>query len=212
MEEVEAVLKNRPLTYCSLDIKDMDPITPSHLLLGRSTISLPYQDVQDDEDDDPTYGDDTDLRQRTKRQALLFKHFWTRWQKEYLTALREFHRSTGNNTQVVGVGDVVQIHDDTPRIQWRLGVIEGLNKGNDGLIRSVNIRTSTGRTNRPLAKLYPLEVTAAERPSVEPKSPGESTNEDSVAPRPSRHAAAEGRQKVKRWVGALCGPPEDVVD
>ena len=47
--------------------------------------------VQDNEDDDPTYGDDTDLRQRTNKQAMLFKHFWTRWQKEYLTALREFH-------------------------------------------------------------------------------------------------------------------------
>ena len=62
--EVEAVLSNRPLTYVSPDVKDMDPITPSHLLYGRSIISLPYQDVQDDEVNDPTYGDDTDLRKQ----------------------------------------------------------------------------------------------------------------------------------------------------
>ena len=162
--EVEAVLNNRPLTYVSPDVKDMDPITPSHLLNGRSIISLPYQDVQDDEVNDPTYGDDMDLRKRTKIQALVFKHSWTKWQKEYLTSLREFCHSTGNNTQTIGVGDVVLIHDDTPQIQWRLGVIEHLNKGKDGLARSANVRTSTGQTNRPIAKLYPLEVTAAELP------------------------------------------------
>jgi len=65
--EVEAVLNNHPLTYCSPDIKDMDPITPTHLLHGRSTISLPYQDVQDDEVDDPTYGDKSDNTDRELR-------------------------------------------------------------------------------------------------------------------------------------------------
>ena len=60
--EVEAVLNNHPLTNVSPDVKDMDPVTPSHLLYGRSIISLPYQDVQDDEVNDPTYGDDADLR------------------------------------------------------------------------------------------------------------------------------------------------------
>jgi len=85
--EVEAILNNHPLTHCSTDIKDMDLITPSHLLYGRSIISLPYQEVQDDQIDDPTYGNDTDIRKRAKTQALLFKHFWTRWQREYLTSL-----------------------------------------------------------------------------------------------------------------------------
>ena len=50
--EVEAVLNNRPLTYFSADVNDSDPITPLHLLYGRSIISLPYQRVEDDELDD----------------------------------------------------------------------------------------------------------------------------------------------------------------
>ena len=74
--EVEAVLNNRPLTHVSADVNDIDPITPSHLLYGRPIISLPYQRVEDDEIDDPTYGDDADIRKRTKAQVLLFKHFW----------------------------------------------------------------------------------------------------------------------------------------
>ena len=64
------------------------------------------------------------------------------------------------------VGETVLIHDDTPRVQWKLAIIEGVNKGADGLICSTNVRTSTGRTNRPNARLYPLEVTAAETPET----------------------------------------------
>lgn len=58
------------------------------------------------------------------------------------------------------MGDIVLIHDNTPRIQWRLAVIEEVNEGDDGLIHSANVRTSTERTNHPITKLYSLEVTA----------------------------------------------------
>lgn len=80
-----------------------------------------------------------------------------------MTALHEFHRHTGSNTKRVKAGDIVLIHDNTPRIQRRLAVIEKVNKGADGLIHSANVRTSTGRTNRPITKLYPFEVTATEQ-------------------------------------------------
>jgi len=37
---------------------------------------------------------------------------------------------------------VVFVHDDTPRIKWRLAVIEGVNKeAADGLIQFADIRT-----------------------------------------------------------------------
>ena len=78
---------------------------------------------------------------------------------EYLTGVREFHRAHGRNNQTVNVGDVVQIQDDNPRVRWKLGVIQGLITGNDGLVRAVELRTAGGLiTNRPIAKLYPLEL------------------------------------------------------
>jgi len=43
--EVEAILNNCPLTYVSSDAKDIEPITPSRLLLGV----LPHYDVKSDE-------------------------------------------------------------------------------------------------------------------------------------------------------------------
>ena len=58
---------------------------------------------------------------------------------------------------------VVLIHDETPRNQWKLGVIIHLHQGKDGLVRSVTLRTTKGNLiSRPIEKLYPLEVLAEE--------------------------------------------------
>ena len=156
--EIEGILNDRPLTYMSSDVKDPEPLTPAHLLYGRRIISLPYHSVEEDELNDPDFGGESAVVKRAKIQALMLKHFWTRWRSEYLTTLREFHKTTGNNIQQVKVGDVVLVHDDTPRVNWKYAVIESVIRGNDGLIRAVNIRTSTGKTTRPITKLYPLEV------------------------------------------------------
>ena len=39
-----------------------------------------------------------------------------------------------------------------------MAVIEDVVRGSDGLIRVAYIRTKNGRTNQPIARLYPLEV------------------------------------------------------
>jgi len=103
----------------------------------------------------------------------------------------------------------VLIHDDTPRKQWKLAVIEGLNKGEDGLIRSANVRTSSGQTNRPITKLYSLEVTAAEQPTTM-----DNTREMPATPtqpppqhRPVCQVALRGRRRVQQWIDSLAYPP-----
>ena len=146
--EIEAHHNDRPLTYVSSDIGDPEPITPSHLLHGRRIVTLPHCTAED-EVHDPDFGDMSVIRSRAKKQASIIRHFESRWKSEYLTALREAYRARGSNNQKVKVGDVVLIHDDSTRINWRMAVIESVNKGRDGIIRSVNIRTTTGRTNRP---------------------------------------------------------------
>ena len=97
-------------------------------------------------------------RQLTNNHTRLLQSFQLRWRREYLTALREFHKATGSNRQRIKQGDVVLIHDDGPRIRWRLGVVDNLITGSDGFVRAANVRTSTNVTNRPITRLYPLEV------------------------------------------------------
>jgi len=52
----------------------------------------------------------------------------------------------------------VIIHDDTPRSEWKLAAVQKLMTGSDGIVRAAEIRTAGGRTNRPIARLIPLEV------------------------------------------------------
>ena len=109
---------------------DEEPLTPSHLLYGRRITNLPHP-LQEDLSDDPTYNS---------------------------CLLNEFHKVSGKNEIEIKVGDVVQVHDDTKRVNWRLAIVERIIQGKDGLVRAADIKTSTGYTNRPITKLYPLEV------------------------------------------------------
>ena len=217
--EVEAILNDRPITYIPSDVNDPEPLTPAHLLYGRRITSLPHPMVEDDELVDPNYGqnDESDLRKRAKTQAVILKQFWKRWKLEYLTSLREFHKTTGSNTQKVRIGDVVLVHDDTPRINWQLAVIEDVVRGSDGLIRAAYIRTKNGRTNRPIARLYPLEVRHTESAMV-PKDPQIKDNPEQEVPqeqagsvvRPTRKTAVRARNKLRDWMEMLRAPLEDV--
>ena len=93
----------------------------------------------------------------------MIQAFWTRWQKEYLTSLHEYNsyqKKTSNKT-AVAIGDVVLIHDNVPRNQWKIGVVTDLHKGKDGFVRSVSLRLSSGtELLRPIEKLYPLELSS----------------------------------------------------
>ena len=85
--------------------------------------------------------------------AMLIDHFWKRWKQEYLTSLREFHQAKGKNVKgKIQVGDVVQVHDDGQRLKWKLAVVENLISGRDNQVRAVELRTATGKTNRPITK------------------------------------------------------------
>ena len=210
--EVEAVLNDRPLTHLSSATGDLEPLTPSHLLCGRRIVPLPHPNVTDEEISDPDYHSADQLRSKIDRQGLLLQHFQSRWKKEYLTSLREVHRTTGTTEQTVKTGDVVQIHDDCPRNQWRLGVVEEVVKGKDGFIRSVTLRTTSGRTNRPIARLYPLEVTHSptdvETLEQEPELPAQQNNQ--ISHRHPRGAALRARRQLSEWTEMLRRRPEDV--
>ena len=155
--EIEACLNDRPHTYVLSDLSDDEPLTPSHLVCGRRITSLPHSIL--DETVDPTYGA-ASVTEMAKRQSQLIQHFQSRWRREYLTSLREYHRcSGGSDKEVIKVGDIVIIHEDTPRVGWKLAVVKKLLTGSDGMTRAAEIRTAGVRTNRPIVRLIPLEVT-----------------------------------------------------
>ena len=221
--EVEAILNDRPITFVSSEINDEEPLTPSHLLYGKRITSLPFDiSVSDDDLTDPDYGNETDIRHRVKLQAVILQRFWKRWRHEYLTSLREFHRSSGDNKESIKKGDVVLVHDDGPRSTWKLAVVEDLIRGGDNLVRAAEIRTSTGHKNRPICKLYPLELSLStnekegkeERICDQENPVGNSPTEQelSVRRRPVRTSAVNAASRISEWTKVLRRVPEDVED
>jgi hypothetical protein len=63
-----------------------------------------------------------------------------------LPALREYHQATRKSQPtVVKEKDWVLIHDEKPRKEWKLAVIENLIHSTDGEIRAADIRTVNGK-------------------------------------------------------------------
>ena len=143
-----------------------------------------------------------------------------------MTALRESHKASGNNNQTIKVGDIVLIHDDIPRINWRLAIIEELITCNDGLTQAANLRTASGRTNRPISRLYPLEITAGTRSAdvvaedekgkttdgMEKKGESEVIWTTTPNRSPVRELAKRAREQMIKWSKILSAPLEDVED
>ena len=164
--QIECRLNDRPLTYLSSDIKDVQPLTPAQLMFGYKLIEFPDL-ISQEEIDDPTFGSKDNLSKIYLHRTKILKEFWSRWSKEYLTALRE-RFSTGGRDSSVAIGDVVLIHNSSPRLNWKMGIIVELLSSCDGSVRSVKVKTNTGILIRPICKLYPLEIQCMESKYVKP--------------------------------------------
>ena len=199
INEIQAVLNDRPLTYVYSDANDLQPLTPSHLLFGFSITSSPHPSAEETLSD-PTYGDHDNISYAHRRRSVLYHHFMDRFCKEYLSLLRETHsfHDKGRRTScsTVNVGDVVLVADtDTPRHCWQLGVVTELIVGADSLCRVAVVRTSKGCTTRSIVKLYPLEVQAGSHSTPEE---GTENNEEhsNINTRPQRKAAFVARDII----------------
>jgi len=129
--EIEAMLNDRPLTYVSSDLSDPEPFTPFHLLFGRRIHQVPHALNKLKELEDPTYVNGSDIREKVNKHSVLIEKFWSLWKTEYLTSLREFNKTCGHNDATIKVGDVVIVHDEKPRMQWKLALVDELIKGED---------------------------------------------------------------------------------
>ena len=68
--EVEALLNDRPLSYISDDISDPEPLTPAHLLHGRSLKRLPHKQATMEDLQDPTYCGAEQVRRDARIQSI----------------------------------------------------------------------------------------------------------------------------------------------
>ena len=150
LTEVEHILNSRPLTHLSEDINDLEALTPNHILLGRHRNWTSIADISEA---------DVSSRKKWRQVQALQATFWSRWVKEYLPTLtkRPCWRDQKPNYRV---GELVLVQDeDSKRGKWPLGRIIKVMPGRDGVVRTIEVKTTTGTYSRPAAKIFKLEDT-----------------------------------------------------
>ena len=218
--EIESIINSRPLSYVTPDDVE-EPLTPSHLLMGRCVLSLPgnlnYQGDIQDSDFKVSSGE---LSRRLKHLSNTLNQFWRRWRNEYLIELREAHRfgKPGSREALIAVNDLVVVHDENqPRGFWRLAKVESTIVGVDGKVRGANVRVSSRDGNvtvlqRPLSLLYPLEINCSTESSTDTNSAevqnnvastGEVQEEAMPTRRPRRVVASKAIDRVRRWMSEV---------
>lgn len=201
--EVEGVLNSRPLTYVYSDTTE-EPLTPSHLVIGRRLSTLPDTTELSDDDEETA----SKLKKRARYLNRLLEHFWKRWSNEHLVGLREFHYygTKGAQKKEAKVGDVVLIHDENQaRSKWRLREIIELIESRDGYKRGAVLRVITkkgkpSRLQRPVQKLFPLEVNTGNFPENEQIEIVQQPDQPLERSRPPRRAAAATADRIRRLI------------
>ena len=155
--EVERILNDRPLVRNTSQADNLDPLTPSKLLLLHSNSCLPSG----------VFVDKDRYRRRWRQAQLLANTFWKRWLREYLPTLQR-RRKWLKPKRNLALKDLVLLVDkDCPRGKWPMAIVEEVFPDEKGVVRQVTVRTANGRLKRDIRKLCLLE-------GVE-----ESTNSDS---------------------------------
>lgn len=149
LTQIEAILNSRPLTPLTTDPNDLEPLTPSHFLIGRKLTSLP----------EPNYSEIPPTRlSDLQRVQQLLQSFWKRWHSEYLHELQQRRKWTKPVPNITEGTLVLLKLDNASSLSWPLGRVTKVIHGADGVVRVVTVRTRTGEYKRAVSKLYPLPL------------------------------------------------------
>ena len=131
MSGVTALLNARPLTYVSVNPLDPQPLTPNHFLTGRANPRLRVDDAEQ-------FGGLS--KKRWLDAQAIITHFWNRWLKEYIPDLIE-RRKWLRPRRNLAVDDVVLvIMPNTKRGNWPIGRVVRVITGQDGVVRSAEVK------------------------------------------------------------------------
>ena len=146
LTEIEGVINARPITYVYDDQESVSyALSPSQLIYGRRLGTRPSSQHFE------VVSTNASLTRRARHHKQMLHQFTIRWRKEYLKNLRENSKVNSKRLKMdeISIGDMVIIKNDrTNRNFWRLGRVEDLIPGDDGVVRAAKVRVSneTGRT------------------------------------------------------------------
>ena len=188
--DIERHLNNRPLTYVESNQEEEQVLTPNTILWGQNSYAL--GEVNEQEDDDGVVG------ALHKRLTLARQHAWTRWQREYVHGLMEYHRMNKTISPVPEMGEIVLIvGEEKNRGRWMKGKVVKHVKGKDGVIRGVVVLHKGNYLERPVQLVCPLEIRSTVKEDQETYNACNKENEHKTKKKQERKSAAIAKEKIK---------------
>ncbi|XP_074611043.1 uncharacterized protein LOC141865610 [Acropora palmata] len=109
MCEAETIVNGCPITKLSNDPRDLEPLTPHHLLLLRAGPTTPPGNF---------HKNDNYSKRRWRQVQYLADVFWLRWTQEYLPSLQERQKWNKEQRNVAVDDTVLVLDENTPRSSW----------------------------------------------------------------------------------------------
>ena len=187
--KVETQINRRPLSYLIDDV-ELPTLTPSTFLFQR-TSQLPEEKTWRIEK--------LDQHKRTKYLMNCENSLWRRWQREHLTALKEWHNLTHKAAKrQPNVAYVVIIKTKSKNCRsWPPAIVNKTYLAKDGIIHAVQLKTANGMLERPVQHLYPLELNSNQAWETQAGTPTADLNSNALVFRLRRDAAVAARAQIQ---------------
>ena len=105
MCEAKTIVNGRPITKLSDDPRDLEPLTPNHILLLSTGPTTPPENF---------HKNDNYSKKRGRQVQYLADVFWRRWTREYLPSLQERHNWNKEHRNVAVDNIVLVLDESTP--------------------------------------------------------------------------------------------------
>lgn len=157
LENVQEVINGRPLTYVYEDPEEPQPLTPAMFMKPVTDNAFPEGEMLEAEK----------MRIRYKCVNTITEELRQRFRKEYLSQL--ICRPAGKPRSSLMIGDIVLVEDENKkRMDWRLGRVLELFPGKDLICRVARVKVQDGELERPIQRLYSLEIDGSDKKEDEP--------------------------------------------
>ncbi|XP_018375481.1 PREDICTED: uncharacterized protein LOC108769151 [Trachymyrmex cornetzi] len=136
--------------------------TKRHLVKMTKEAHLQWEELEiiliQCEREKPVEGIPANRLSRWQYVQQIKQQFWQRWSREYLHSLQQRNKWYASKSPI-DVGQVVILMEDhAPPLSWNLGRIQELHPGEDGVTRTVTVRTPKGIYKRPITRLCILPI------------------------------------------------------
>lgn len=195
-EEVNNEMKKKATTTMfsadeKEDPEDLEPLTPAMFLRGTKNTSFPEKEEISSRT----------LQKEWERIQDLKNRIQSRFRREYIGHLVEHKKC--NQSSTINIGDIVLVEDgNKKRYLWPMGRILEVMTSSDGIARVARIKTKNGCINRPLQRLYPLEMSqSSSKPEIckdilNERNPRNETTEELTDERTTRSGRVIKRPKI----------------